>query len=236
MKQVKDNIYLLESGKFVNAYALVRDNGVLLIDTGTPGKADSLIKELEGINIKPSDIKAIVITHAHPDHAGSCVALIEKTSAKLYIHRDDLDMLLGKAPRQKPQNFVQKLFAFLSKHFYKYPLPHDAVPLDDDSTIQGFEDLKIVHTPGHTPGSLSILDEKALILFCGDALNNRGNKLTGPNKYFTINTEQAWRSIAKLGALKFKTLCPGHGTWIAEDAQQKVQDLIAANKTYFEPK
>ena len=219
----------MESGKFVNAYALVREQGVLIIDTATPGKSDGLLKELESINVKPSDIKAVVITHAHPDHAGSCAALIDKTHAGLYVHKNDRDVLLGIAPPPQPRNFIQKLSAFMSKHFFKYQPPEDAVPLDEDSTIQGFEDLKIISTPGHTPGSMSILDITDDTLFCGDAINNRGNKLTGPNKLFTINTDQAWRSVAKLGASRFKTLCPGHGTWIADDAQEKVQDLLITN-------
>lgn len=230
MQRVKDNIYLLESDKFANIYAIVRDNGVLLIDTGMPGKAGNILKELAGINVKPSDVKAIVITHAHTDHAGSCASLIDKTHAKLYIHKDDLDMLLGKAPPPKPRYFLEKLVAFISKHFFQYPPPGDAIPLDEFAAIPGFEDLKIIHTPGHTPGSMSILDAKDSILFCGDAINNRGGKLIGPHKHFTDNREQAWRSVAKLGALKFKTLCTGHGTWIAENAQQKVQDLLVTKK------
>ncbi len=230
MKQVNDSTYLLESGKFVNSYALVGANGVLLIDTATPGKADAILKELAEINVHPADIKAIVITHAHPDHAGSCALLAEKTHARIYIHKNDRDVLLGKVPPPKPRTFFQKLPAFMSKHFFKYPPPGDAIPLDEDTGIEGFEDLKVIYTPGHTPGSMSILDEKDKTLFCGDALNNRGNRLTGPNKLFTIDTELAWHSIAKLGAVSFKTLCPGHGTWIADDAQQKVQDLLVAKR------
>ncbi len=230
MKQINQSIYLLESGKFVNIYAIVRDNGVLLIDTGTPGKADNILKELDGINVKPADVKVIVITHAHPDHAGSCAVLIDKTHAKLYIHKDDFDVLLGKAPPPEPRDFLEKIVAFMAEHFFKYPPPKDAIPLEEDSTIQGFEDLKIIPTPGHTPGSMSILDVKDSTLFCGDAINNRAGKLIGPHKHFTFNREQAWRSVAKIGAINFNTLCLGHGPWIAESAQEKVQDLLVANK------
>ncbi len=230
MKRVKDTLYLLESGTFVNAYAIVRDSGVLIIDTATPGKADGIIRELGSINIKPSDIKAIVITHAHPDHAGSCAALTEKSSAGMYIHKDDFDILLGKTQPPEPPYFLGKIATFISGHFFKFTSPRDPRPLDENSRIAGFEDLEIIHTPGHTPGSMSILDAKDDTLFCGDAINNRGNKLTGPNKFFTNDTEQAWRSIAKIGALPFKTLCPGHGMWISEHVQQKIQDLLSANR------
>ncbi len=227
MKQVKGNIYLLESAGFVNIYAIVRDSGVLIIDTGTPGKAETIIKELAGINVKPSDIKAIVITHAHPDHAGSCAALSDKSPAKIYVHRNDFDILLGKAPLPEPRYFVEKLSSFITKHFWKYTPPKHAIPVDEHSAIQDFGDFRIIHTPGHTPGSISILDAKDGTLFCGDVINNRGNSLTGPLKYFTIDAGQAWHSVEKLGVLNFNTLCPGHGTWIPENAQQKIQDLLA---------
>jgi glyoxylase-like metal-dependent hydrolase (beta-lactamase superfamily II) len=230
MKQIKPNIYLLESGKIVNIYAIVHGKSVLLIDTGTPGKADNILKELAEINIQPPDIKAIVITHAHPDHAGSCTSLIDKTHAKLYIHKYDLDVLLNKAQLPKPRYVAEKLSVFIITRLWKYIPPTEAIPLDYDSAVQGFEDLKVIPTPGHTPGSMSILDTTSSTLFCGDVINNKAGKITGPNKYGTINMEQAWHSVAKIGALSFDTLCPGHGTWIAEGAQKRVQDLLVANK------
>ncbi len=226
MKQIKENVYLLQSGKFVNAYAIVRKTGVVLIDTATPGKSDSILKELAGIHIKPSDIKAIVITHAHPDHAGSCKALADKLSAKIYVHKDDADVLLGKAPYPAPRNFIELLSAFVTKHLWKYESPGDAVPVEDGSRIQGFEDLKIIHTPGHTPGALSVLDPKTSVLFCGDAINNRRNRLTGPMKYFMYDMDLAQESIKKIASLDFQTLCPGHGKWVSDNVRQKVKDLL----------
>jgi len=68
------------------------------------------------------------------------------------------------------------------------------------------------------------------VLFCGDAIDNRSGKITGPNKYFTVNMRQAWQSVAKICALSFDTLCPGHGTWIADGGQKRVQDLLLVSK------
>ncbi|MCL4477581.1 MAG: MBL fold metallo-hydrolase [Deltaproteobacteria bacterium] len=230
MKQLKDDTYLLESGKFVNIYAIVQGKNVLIIDTGTPGKADNMLKELAGIGIKPSDVKAVIITHAHPDHTGSCAALIDKTRAKLYVHKDDLDVLVGKSGPPRPRYLLEKLSAFMIKHVWKYKPPLDAIPVDEDSSISGFDGLKIIHTPGHTPGSISVLYERTGTLFCGDAINKRSDKLTGPIKYFTVDADQAWHSVGKIAALNFNSLCPGHGNWLYQDAQQKVHDLLTNNK------
>ncbi len=230
MKKLNNTVYLLESGKFANMYLIVHGKSAVIIDTGIPGKANDILDELTALRVKPCDIEAVIITHAHPDHAGSSAALLARLYAKLHVHKDDLGVLLGKEPFPRPRYFVEKLSAFVSTHVWKYTPPSEAVALDEGSVIPGFPGLKVIHTPGHTPGSISILDTESRTLFCGDAINNRSNNLTGPIKYFTVDQEQGWRSIEKISSISFDALCPGHGPWIAEGAQQKVKTLIAGRQ------
>lgn len=227
MKHIKNNVYLLESGKFVNIYALIKDKGVLLIDTGIPDKAESIFEELKTIGVSFNDIKAIIITHAHPDHAGSAYTLVHRTGAKLYIHKLDHDILLGKIKLPEPHSFAARLFVFITNRFWQYHPPENAIPIDEGFSIEGFPDIKLIFTPGHTQGSISILDMENNILFCGDAINNRGNKLTGPNKLFTIDMNQGWHSVSKIAEINFNILCPGHGPWIDHNARDRVQSLIS---------
>ncbi len=230
MKKLNDTVYLLESGKFVNMYAIVHGKSAVIIDTATPGKANNILDELASIRVKPCDIEAVIITHAHPDHAGSSGALLARLYAKLHVHKGDLGVLLGKEPFPKPRYAMEKLSVFVTTHIWKYNPPPEAVALEEGSPVPGFPGLKIVHTPGHTPGSLSVLDTQSGTLFCGDALNNRSDRLTGPLKYFTGDMDQAWRSIEKISELNFNALCPGHGNWIPGGAQQKVKTLIAGRQ------
>ena len=144
----------------VNAHLLIGSDGCLLIDAGLPGSAKKVEKVLSRNGLSFQDIKAIVITHAHVDHAGGAAELREKSRAPIIAHQDDLVYYKREAPMTFcPTGRVGWLF-------FKTPMPHQSytafepdVLLSDGHSF----DLSqfgvtgtVRHTPGHTKGSISV--------------------------------------------------------------------------------
>ncbi len=146
--------------KIVNAYVLVGSGGCLLIDAGLPGSATRVEKVLAGNGLSFADIKAIVITHAHVDHAGGAGELREKTRAPIIAHKEDLPYYKREIPMPLcPTGRV-------GRWFLKTPLPHQSYPaFQPDILLSNSHcfDLSqfgvagtVRHTPGHTKGSISV--------------------------------------------------------------------------------
>lgn len=154
----------------VNAYLIKGETGLILIDTGLPGTESSILKILQKHNLKMSDIKLIVITHAHVDHAGNASRLRDLTGAPIIAHRGDLVHY----ERQEDMKFCSTGLA--GDIFYKLPLIHQPyTPFTPDILLDGDGQFSltpygingtIIPTIGHTAGSLSITlpDTKEVIV------------------------------------------------------------------------
>ena len=146
--------------KIVNAHLLIGSNGCILIDAGLPGSATRVEQALSRNRLSFNDVRAIVITHAHVDHAGGAAELRDKTRAPIVAHEDDLAYY----KRELPMAFCPT--GRVGRYFLKTPLPHQSytafepdVLLSDGQTF----DLSqfgiagsVKHTPGHTKGSISV--------------------------------------------------------------------------------
>jgi glyoxylase-like metal-dependent hydrolase (beta-lactamase superfamily II) len=177
---------------FVSAYLLVRDGEAAVVDTGVVGSEGAIETALEAIGLDWSAVGHVVLTHMHPDHAGSAAAVLDKaTDATGYAGAEDMPAIA--APR---------------------PL---TVVADNDRVF----DLRIVTTPGHTAGHIAVLDEVGGILVAGDALNTRSG-LQGSDPDFTDDPAAATASVVKLGKLQFETLLVGHGEPITSGASAQV--------------
>jgi glyoxylase-like metal-dependent hydrolase (beta-lactamase superfamily II) len=212
---------------FVNYY-IIKDETTgqfALVDAGLKWSVSAIkkmAKEAIGENGRPS---AIILTHGHFDHVGALKALAEEWNVPIYAHALELPYLTGKSS-YPPADPTVGGGAMASMSFLYPAGPIDVSEyvekLPDDNTIPGFPEWKYMHTPGHSPGHISLYREKDKVLIAGDAfvttkaesaiyaLSGMQN-LSGPPKYFTPNWAAAKMSVLKLAALDPEVVATGHG-------------------------
>jgi glyoxylase-like metal-dependent hydrolase (beta-lactamase superfamily II) len=229
MIQIITGVYLLSSflGAGVwgaNVYLLV-DDDLTLVDTGFSGRADLILEQIEKLGYSPSDVKRIIITHHHTDHTGSLAALKRATQAEVIAHPADALYIDGTLPQPGPARpqWLSKLLARFSWLWSTEPVAVDTLVNDgDELPILG--GIKILHTPGHTPGSICLYLQSQKLLIAGDLLAHRfGLKL--PAGSFTVDTAQEIQSIKRIASLDFDIICFGHGSPIMHQANQAVADF-----------
>ena len=147
--------------KIVNAHLVLSDQGCLLVDAGLPGSTSKVESVLRKQGLALHDIKGIVITHAHVDHAGGAAELRERSGAPIIAHEADLPYYR----REKQMTFCPT--GTVGRYFLKTPLPHqdykgfepDVVLTNDESYELSRLGIKgsVRHTPGHTKGSISVV-------------------------------------------------------------------------------
>ena len=200
----------------VNAF-LVEADVLTLIDTGTPGGAGKTLKALERSGRRPEEVQRIILTHRHADHAGNARALAGVTAAQVHVAPEDAAYVRDGSEQPRPQ--VATLLGRALVPYVKVALPWrlDAVPavqesLVDDSTVGPF---RVVWTPGHTAGHVSLLWPERGILFTGDAAAHITS--LGPHPA-ADDPEQARESFLRLGRQDFDSAYFGHGRPIKTNA------------------
>lgn len=196
-------------GAISNAYLLLGERPVL-VDTGAPGDLARLISGLKAAKVTPKDLSLILLTHGHSDHAGCAAELRRRSGAKIALHASDVP--LAKAGRNgvlAPQEVLGRLIRpFVDEPFEAFE-PDISFHADFDLTPYGVN-AKVLLTPGHTPGSVSVVlgSGEALI---GDVL--RGS-LMWPNKarphFFCNDPELNSRSLVRLAREGLLRCHPGH--------------------------
>jgi hydroxyacylglutathione hydrolase len=202
---------------------IVVDDELALVDTGFPRNTKKIIEFIErDLHRDPSELKTIVLTHSHYDHVGCACELRDRTGAKVAAHTEDAGFIEGTKRRVAPRGGVRILIALLSPFMRVKKVKIDLL-LNDGDTVAG---MKVVHVPGHTLGSIALLDPARRVLFSGDALTFRDGKVTPPPRGFTADAELARQSIAKIGSLEFDTMLGGHGDPLTPNASERVREFV----------
>ena len=162
-----------------NAFLVAGDDGLTLVDVGWAGAPAVLLAALAELGRRPGDIKRIVLTHAHPDHVKGAAELRERTGAKILIHQADAPWLeAGRVPAEGRSGALGRLIDRLPALHWR-PVTPDGL-LTDGQLIDGSNGLRVVHTPGHTPGHVVLVHEPSRTALLGDAVFHRGELALGP--------------------------------------------------------
>ena len=199
---------------FVNAFLLESDNGLALIDTGIAGSAEKILDAVRATGRAPGDVRHILVTHCHGDHAGSLADLKRLTGAPATMHREDAAMVrAGKAlrPLTPAPGLIQGILGRLILRFATGSLEPAEVEHEaqDGETLPIAGGLQAVHVPGHCAGQLAFLwPQHGGVLIAADAAANAFGLGLSP---VYEDLAEGKRSLAKLAALEFQVACFGHG-------------------------
>jgi glyoxylase-like metal-dependent hydrolase (beta-lactamase superfamily II) len=209
--------------RFPVAIWLVRtESGFVLVDSGPPASADQVVAAVARAT-GGRGLKMVLLTHAHPDHAGGLAALRSAWNPAILCHRDEVPFVTGEwSYRQLPAGSPAY---WLGRYFI--PRPSEELPVSRD--LEGgvsVEGMAVISLPGHTPGHIGFLHPGDAAMICGDTIRNLGGKLSAPPSISTYNPELARASMARLAELDFDHLLPSHGFPIKGSGRQAVRRFI----------
>ncbi len=209
---------------------LIVEEELTLIDTGIRGSSPQLIDFIHHLGRSPEEISLIILTHNHIDHMGGLAELKQLASSKVAIHKADIGE--RKNPPSVDSGYRLPLDQLSStlRSVFSVKFSDIDIQLEGGEVLKPLGGLEVIHTPGHTQGSISLLSRQNKLLFVGDALRKRRNTLYLPPKMASSNPTQALNSIKRIAQLDFEILCFGHGLPLSDDVHTKLQDLIGRNK------
>jgi glyoxylase-like metal-dependent hydrolase (beta-lactamase superfamily II) len=205
----------------MSCFLYYRPGMALLVDCGNRGSEDQILAAMKAVGLVPGDLKWLILTHAHLDHAGSAARLKEITGCRILVHRLEAPRLQkGRTPFPRGTRWKARILIGLGRLFMprymRYP------PVEPDMEVKGDTDLehmgfpaRLVHCPGHTPGSLLLLTPQGDLL-AGDSLFGLEGKQHFPP--FAEDLPALVKSWKRIRELDFHTAWPAHGRPVSRES------------------
>ncbi len=225
--RIADGVYQLRAiGARVTV--LVEQDDVILIDAGLPGSLRVISRGLSDCKLSLEDVGRVVITHAHPDHCGGLSELVAGTGVSVAVHELEADIVEGNLPAPSPfrSRFLGALTRPALSRMNGAPVPVN-MRLRDGDLVPFPSEIRVVHLPGHTPGSIGLhLPQKGIVIV-GDALQYKfGRRLYPPAPGVTQCSRTAMHSLEKLLSLDFHTICFSHFPPLKVNAKDALRRLV----------
>jgi len=213
-------------GDLVNGFMLRDADGqVTLLDMGLASSAPKVMAAVRSIGSDPTDVTRLLLTHCHPDHAGGAARVSRETGRPVDVHADDAEYVRsGTQPQGVPTTVLGKLMSRL-------PDPKNAKvtvgeELTDGQVLPVGGGLRVVHTPGHSPGHASYLHEESGVLITGDAIFNVLGR-RWPMKLLCFDFAMTKQTAHRLAELDYSTAAFTHGPEIRHGGREAIRKFLA---------
>lgn len=216
---------------FINGFILRDDDGqVTLVDMGLKSHGPKVIAALAAIGSGPSDVTRLMLTHAHPDHAGGAAHVQRETGTSFGIHEDDAEFARsGFSPPRDDTLRIGALANRLMGGKQAFEPIEVGETFVDGQIVPVAGGLEVIHTPGHSPGHAAYLHRDSGVLITGDSIFNvRG--LRWPVKAFCTNFVMTTQTAERLTTLDYTTAAFTHGAELRDNPRAAIGDFLARKR------
>jgi glyoxylase-like metal-dependent hydrolase (beta-lactamase superfamily II) len=190
-------------------HLLVDESGVVLLDTGFPGDSARIRHRMEQLGFSARDLRAIVLTHGHIDHAGNAIWAQAWSDAPIYAHAADQRHLNGTYPYRGLARVCGAL-EMVARTVTRYQPPKINLPIAEGDELPLWGGLRVVHLPGHTEGHCGFYSAKRDVLFTGDLWVRFMMRTQVSPRIFTDLPRLVLPSLHKARAIGARSVIPGH--------------------------
>lgn len=224
MLQVVPGVWTVVGLGVGRVYLLEGSDGVTLIDTSIASASKGIVRQLLAAGRRPSEVKRILITHAHPDHIGALPELQRLTNAQVLASLIEQPVVEGRTPIPHPPDSELGGFArYFRPGETRMPgTPVNRVLNEGDWLPEVLGGVQVLLVPGHAMGHLAFWQPERRILFCGDVVANMLG-LSLPFAFFTVSMAENIRSVARLATLRPEVICFGHGPPLVQNAAARLE-------------
>jgi len=217
---------------FINGFVFRDDDGqVTLVDMGLKSHGPKVLAALDVIGSGPSDVTRLLLTHAHPDHAGGTAHVSRATGRPVDLHEDDAGFArTGFAPPRDSSLRIGALANRLTGGRRAFEPVEVGETFVDGQVVPVAGGLEVVHTPGHSPGHAAYLHRDSGVLITGDSIFNvRG--LRWPIKSFCTNFVMTTQTAERLTTLDYTTAAFTHGTELRDNPRAAIGTFLARHRS-----
>lgn len=197
---------------------LVLEAELSLIDCGYAASYRPIVRAIEDHGRSIDDLARVVITHGHPDHAGSARMLAE-SGVPILIHPADAERLRTTWRDAIRNPSRGRVFSAMT------PEPPEVVPIEEGDVLPILGGLRVIHTPGHTPGSICLYGARDRVLFVGDTLQRRLGRVSFASALYSDDHDAARRAVKRFVELDVQTVVFSHFAPLDVDAGAVLANL-----------